>query len=65
MAEKKSPEPQVPADQPPAAAPLGDAGASSNPLVHQALAARDIAVQNGDDDAVKAADAWLAELGVA
>jgi hypothetical protein len=32
--------------------------------VHQLLAHRAIAVSNGDDDAVKAVDGQLAELGV-
>jgi len=47
-------------------APLGSAGASSNPLVHQLLAERIIAASDGvdDKDAVKAIDARLADLGV-
>jgi hypothetical protein len=47
-------------------APLGSAGASSNPLVHQLLAERIIAASDGvdDKDAVKAIDAKLAGLGV-
>jgi hypothetical protein len=44
---------------------LGDAGASSNPLVHQLLAHLEIAERNDDKDAAKAAVAALAELGVA
>jgi hypothetical protein len=43
---------------------LGSAAESSNPVVHQLLAQRDIAVLNGDGDAVKAADKALADLGV-
>lgn len=53
---KKEPEP--------APAPLGDAGASSSPAVHDLLAHRAIAVSNGDEDAVAAVNARLAELGV-
>lgn len=47
-------------------APLGSAGASSNPLVHQLLAERAIAASPGvdDKDAVKAIDGKLADLGV-
>ena len=50
----------------PKTAPLGSAGASSNPLVHQLLAERIIAASDGVDDkaAVKALDAKLADLGV-
>jgi len=43
---------------------LGAAGESGDPLVHQALAEREIAVSNGDAAAVKALTARLAELGV-
>lgn len=67
---------QKPADQKPAeqkaAAPkapppvvLGDAAASTNPVVQNLLAHREIAVSNGDDAAARAVDARLAELGVA
>lgn len=47
-------------------APLGSAGASSSPLVHQLLAERIIADSPGVDDkaAVKAIDQKLADLGV-
>ena len=45
-------------------APLGSAGASTDPAVHQMLAERAIAVSNDDEDAVKAADKALADLGV-
>lgn len=50
--------------RPPAPVPLGSAGASSDPRVHQALAGRGTAVLNGDKAAVKAADDELAALGV-
>jgi Methyltransferase domain len=73
MAEQKKPaaavaeEPvQTPAEQ--AAAQvrvLLPAGASPDPHVHQVLAERQTAVLNGDDAAIAAADAKLAELGVA
>jgi hypothetical protein len=55
---KKDPEPKK--------APLGSAAASSDPLVHQLLAERNIAASPGveDKDAVKALDAKLADLGV-
>ena len=61
----------------PKAADLGSAGASADPLVHQALAELDIAKQNradldvneadvqAADSAVHAAEAKLSELGVA
>lgn len=56
-----------PAQQPePKKAPLGSAGASASPLVHQLLAERNIAASEGVDDkaAVKAIDGKLADLGV-
>jgi uncharacterized membrane protein YebE (DUF533 family) len=61
MAEDKA-EPKAEAPK----APLGSAGASSNPLVHQLLAERIIAASDGvdDKDAVKAIDQKLAGLGV-
>ena len=57
---------QKAAEQPKPKAPLGSAGASSDPLVHQLLAERAIAASDGvgDKDAVKALDAKLADLGV-
>jgi hypothetical protein len=61
MAEKK------PAEQPkaePAPPVLGVAAESSDPLVHQLLAHREIAILNGDEETVKATTAHLAELGV-
>jgi hypothetical protein len=63
MAEPKS-EPKQ-AEQPKKAL-LGSAGASSNPLVHQLLAERNIAASDGvnDKDAVDAIDGKLADLGV-
>jgi hypothetical protein len=67
MAEQKAgPAAQPKAEEPKAKATLGSAGASSNPLVHQLLAERNIAASDGvgDEDAVKAIDARLAELGV-
>jgi hypothetical protein len=57
----KKPEPEKPTPPP---AVLGDAGASTNPLVHKALADLETAERNDDKDAVKAAKAQLAELGV-
>ena len=48
----------------PEPAPLLDAGASSNPAVHKAIADREIAVLNGDPDGAAAATARLAALGV-
>jgi len=62
MAADKPPQQQQ--QQQPAKAPLGSAGASSNPLVHQLLAERAIMDSVGDRDAVKALDGKLAELGV-
>ena len=64
MAEQKAdrPQPQKAPDPPPPV--LGTAAASSDPAVHQLLAQRDIADRNGDQDAVKAATAALAALGV-
>lgn len=58
--------PQPPQQQPPkpAAGPLGSAGASSNPLVHQLLAERAIMASVDDKDAVDALDDRLAGLGV-
>ena len=44
--------------------PLGRAAASTNPVVQNLLAHREIAVSNGDDAAIKAIDGQLAELGV-
>ena len=62
MAEQQKSEPkQQPKAEP---APLGDAGASTNPVVQQLLAHREIAVSNGDDAAVRAVDGQLAGLGV-
>jgi hypothetical protein len=60
MAEKK---PGGPAKPEPAPV-LGAAGESSDPVVHQLLAEREIAISNGDEDAVKAVNGRLAELGV-
>jgi hypothetical protein len=56
-------EPPKPAPKPPAPV-LGSAAESGDPVVHQLLAARDIADRNGDEKAVKAATSALAELGV-
>jgi hypothetical protein len=62
MADQKSdPKPQ-PKKEP--APDLGSAAASSDPVVHQLLAERAIAVSNDDKDAVKAIDGKLADLGV-
>jgi uncharacterized membrane protein YebE (DUF533 family) len=62
MAEQPKSEQKPPARK----APLGSAGASSNPLVHQLLAERIIAASDGvdDKDAIDAIDGKLAELGV-
>jgi hypothetical protein len=63
MAEHKAPAPKKEPEPPPA--PLGSAAASANPVVQNLLAHRQIAVSNGDDAAIAAVDAQLAELGVA
>jgi len=75
MAEKKpdgqpqqQAEPQPPPEPPPAPPPaqgdLGVAAESIDPVVHQLLAEREIAISNGNEDAVQAVNARLAELGV-
>jgi hypothetical protein len=65
MAEQKNEPKQAEQPKPKAApAPLGDAGASTNPVVQDLIAHRAIAVSNGDEDAVKAVDGKLADLGV-
>jgi hypothetical protein len=68
MADQKSepkqaeqPKPQPKKEPPPV---LGSAAASTDPVVQNLLAHREIAVSNGDGDAVDAVDAQLAELGV-
>ena len=62
MAEKQAEQPK---QQPKAAASaLGDAAASTNPVVQNLLAHRVVAVSNGDDAAIKAIDGQLADLGV-
>ena len=65
MAEQKS-EPKQAGQPAPRPAVLGSAGASTNPLVHQLLAERNIAASDGvgDKDAIDAIDGKLAELGV-
>jgi len=63
MAEQKS-EPKQAGRPAPTPAVLGSAGASSNPLVHQLLAERNIMASVDDKDAVKALDKKLAGLGV-
>jgi hypothetical protein len=63
MADQKQAE--QPKQQPKAAPPaLGDAAASTDPVVQNLLAHRAIAVSNGDEDAARAVDAQLADLGV-
>jgi hypothetical protein len=67
MAVQKAAAAQLEAQAP--SAPLGSAGASSNPLVHQLLAERAImasAAADGEDvkSALKAIDQKLADLGV-
>jgi hypothetical protein len=65
MAEHQKQQAEQPKQAPKAPAPvLGSAAESADPAVHQLLAQRDIAERNGDQDAVKAATAALAELGV-
>jgi hypothetical protein len=44
-------------------APLGDAGASTDPAVHQLLAQLEIHERNGDEDGVKTVTVRLADLG--
>ena len=61
MADLPKREPKQPDPPPPV---LGSAAASTNPVVQNLLAHRAIAVSNGDEDAVKAVDGQLAELGV-
>jgi hypothetical protein len=61
MAEEKAARPAKQPDPPPV---LGVAAESTDPVVHQLLAAREIADRNGDEAAVKAVDAKLAEFGV-
>ena len=68
-AERQQPEPKrepapEPKKAPAPAGPLGSAGASTDPAVHQLLAERAIAVSNDDKDAIDAADGKLADLGV-
>lgn len=60
---KQADKPQQPKPAAPAG-PLGSAAASTNPVVHQLLAHREIAVSNGDKDAVDAVNDQLAALGV-
>ncbi len=62
MAEQKAPA-KVP-QKAPDPAPLGSAAASTDPAVQNLLAHRQIAVSNGDEAAIAAVDARLAELGV-
>lgn len=62
MADQKA-EQKAPAKAP--APVLGDAGASTDPVVQNLLAHRAIAVSNGDEAAIKAIDGQLADLGVA
>jgi hypothetical protein len=62
MAEQPKSEPKQSGQPKPA--PLGSAGASSNPLVHQLLAERNIMASVDDKDAVDAIDGKLAALGV-
>jgi hypothetical protein len=70
MADQKpaqhAPEPKQadPPEPKKASAPLGSAAASTDPVVQNLLAHREIAVSNGDGDAVDAVNAQLAELGV-
>ncbi len=62
VAEQKEPQAKAAAAPAPVLLP---AGASTDPHVHQVLAERQIAVLNGDEAAIAAADAKLAALGVA
>jgi len=63
MADQKAAERPQPKKEP-EPAPLGDAAASTDPVVQNLLAHRAIAVSNGDEDAIKAVDRQLADLGV-
>ena len=64
MSEEKS-KPELKAESKPAAkAPLGVAGESSDPAVHQLLADRQTAESNDDKKAIEAVDHKLADLGV-
>jgi hypothetical protein len=51
-------------EAPPAAPVLGKAGESSDPVVQDLLARREIAVLNGDKKAADGFTAELADLGV-
>jgi hypothetical protein len=61
-AERPAQQPEPKKEQPPVV--LGSAGASTNPVVHQLLAERNIMASVDDKDAVKALDKRLADLGV-
>jgi hypothetical protein len=63
MSDEKKSEPKA-ESKPAAKAPLGSAGESSDPAVHQLLAERQSAESNGDKKAIEAIDDKLAELGV-
>jgi hypothetical protein len=66
MAEQDKPAEAKPqAKKEPEPAPLGVAGESSDPLVQQLLAEREIVARNGDKAAVDALTEKLAALGVA
>jgi phage tail tape-measure protein len=61
---KQQPEPKAePTPEPAHAAALGDAGASTDPAVHQLLAQLEIHERNGDEDGVKTVTGRLADLG--
>ena len=62
MSEEKSKAEDKP--KPTAKAPLGSAGESGDPAVHQLLAERSIAESNDDKKAVEDIDKALGELGV-
>jgi hypothetical protein len=62
--QKTREEPKAAPPPRPAPAPLGAAGESGDPLVHQVLAELATAVSNGDADAEAALTGRLAELGV-
>jgi hypothetical protein len=60
MAEKSEPKPEA---KPEKKAALAQAGASGDPVVHQAIAELETAKTNDNEKAIEAAKAKLADLG--
>jgi len=63
MADQKAEQKPQPKKEPAPAPVLGSAAASTDPVVQNLLAHREIAVSNGDAAAVAAVNAKLADLG--